>query len=168
MYTNIDQLLSDLYKDVQTYLKHEIIGMDIFSTKFKLNDKSMDEPGSSWIDLIDFWIHLPYPEHCLQRFVHILKNYYNGVDSKIKVLENFQRDYNGQNAIQWYIKRTQYSTNVSVRLFPSRYISTIERGTYENAIESHGNKINSFSRTNHIRQRVEVTKKSTCTLFICF
>ena len=70
----------------------------------ELNDESMDEPGSSWIDLIDFWIHLPYPENCLQRFVHILRNYYNGVDSKIKVLENFQRDYNGQNAIQWYIQ----------------------------------------------------------------
>jgi tetratricopeptide (TPR) repeat protein len=87
-------------------LQHQPKSLDNFWSKCKLDDHSTDYPESSWASLIDFWFYLPYPEDCRQRFVDTLKVYYNGVDAKIKVLEEFECNYNGKNAIQWYTRET--------------------------------------------------------------
>jgi hypothetical protein len=66
----------------------------------------MDEQESSWTSLINLLFYLPYPDDCRQRFVERLKVYYNEDDAKIKVLEEFENDYNGENAINWYTRET--------------------------------------------------------------
>ena len=106
IYANIHHLLIDLSKDVQLYLQHEKKGLNVFWSKCKLDDNSTDHSKSLWKNLIDFWLYLPYPANSRQRFVETLKIYYDEDDKYIETLEEFERDYNAENAIQWYSRET--------------------------------------------------------------
>ncbi len=106
IYADTHHLLIDLSQDVQFYLQREKKGLDIFWSKCELDDRSTDSHKSPWTNLIDFWLYLPYPTNSSQRFVDTLKVYYHGSDTKIKILEDFEHNYNGENAIQWYTRET--------------------------------------------------------------
>jgi hypothetical protein len=62
-------------------------------------DRSTDDENSSWTGLTDFWLYFPYPDDSRQRFIDTLKTYYQGDTPKLKILDEFERNYNGKNAI---------------------------------------------------------------------
>lgn len=106
IYASIHHVLPDLSQDVLIYLENEKKGSNILGRNSKFENKSTDSPQSPWTNLIDFWLYLPYPANSKQRFVETLKIYYKRQDKNIETLEEFERDYNSENAIQWYTRET--------------------------------------------------------------
>jgi len=104
VYTDHNELLTDLSYDVQQHLQLEEQNFDF--DKVKLKDTSTIRFSSSWVGLVGFWCYLQYPDCSRQRFVDELTIYYKDQEHKLKVLENFKENYTGENAIQWYTKDT--------------------------------------------------------------
>ena len=95
----------DLSQDVQLYLKRDRAGFDLSWIKNNSHGRSLEEP-KSLSSFIDFWIHLPYPSDCRERFVETMKAFYNGDDAKLRMLHDFELNYNSEHAIHWYTRET--------------------------------------------------------------
>lgn len=106
IYANIHHLLNDLSQDVQFYLHNEKKNLDVFWSKCQFGDHSTDQSKSPWKNLIDFWLYLPYPANSKEYFVETLRIYYRKHEQNIKILDEFERDYNGENAVEWYTRET--------------------------------------------------------------
>ncbi|CAF1462512.1 unnamed protein product, partial [Didymodactylos carnosus] len=103
VHTELDQLLNDLNKDVQEYLKHENDG--IFS-EFGRQDKMTDDLTSWWIPFIDLLCYLPYPEDYRNRLINSLKTYYKDKEEELQVLQEFETTYKPDKAVWWYTRPT--------------------------------------------------------------
>ncbi|UJR29648.1 hypothetical protein I4U23_017196 [Adineta vaga] len=102
IYTNDSELINDLSYDVEQHLHLEKQNYNLA----ELKQTSTIYFSSSWISLIDFWCHLQYPDLSRQRLIEELKKYYADQDVQLKVLDDFNKNYKAENAIQWYTKDT--------------------------------------------------------------
>ncbi|CAF4196718.1 unnamed protein product, partial [Rotaria sordida] len=55
---------------------------------------------------MDVLIYLSYPDGFYYKLVDSLKTYYNGKDSELKVLDEFEKEYKPDRAVWWYTRNT--------------------------------------------------------------
>ncbi|CAF1536898.1 unnamed protein product, partial [Adineta ricciae] len=100
-----NQLLCELKADVLKYKKYENNGM--FNPFEREEDNSMDDANESWwITYTDVLIYLLYPNGFYHKLIDSLRNYYNGNDPKLKVLDKFEKEYKSDKAVWWYTSGT--------------------------------------------------------------
>jgi hypothetical protein len=51
-------------------------------------------------------LYIPYPDGWVGFLVYVLKTYYDCKETDLKVLEEFERDYQPNKAIWWYTRET--------------------------------------------------------------
>jgi len=98
VHTEHDQLLNNLTNDVQEYLKKK----EIFFLNRREHDFTTENFHSWWIffDWI-LMLYIPYPDGWVGFLVYVLKTYYDCKETDLKVLEEFERDYQPNKAIWW-------------------------------------------------------------------
>ena len=104
VHTDLKALLQDVTEDVNTYLKQERGG--IFSTARRVNKSTEPFYTTWWKSLISMLCHLPFPHSCVAEFLEVLREYYQGKESELKILDEFERDYTAERVIWWYTRET--------------------------------------------------------------
>ncbi|CAF1477813.1 unnamed protein product [Didymodactylos carnosus] len=94
-----EQLLNVLRNDVQKYLKRE---KERFFDDRKERDFTTENVHSWWIFFIEFLCYIPYRDRRKEFLIYFLKTHYDCAESHLKTLEEFERDYQPNNAIEWY------------------------------------------------------------------
>ncbi|CAF1036125.1 unnamed protein product [Didymodactylos carnosus] len=99
-----DQLLCDLKVDVLQYKKYKNNG--IFNDPGKEDNTTDDAIESWWITYMNVLIYLSYPDRFHHKLVDSLRTYYDGKESELKILDEFEKEYKPDRAVWWYTRNT--------------------------------------------------------------
>ncbi|CAF1219889.1 unnamed protein product [Didymodactylos carnosus] len=97
----LDQLLNDLNRSVQEYLKHEKDGV---LSELERKDKTTHYSDTWSRSFINLLIQLPYPGDYHHRLINLLKDYYDGKEEELKTLQKFEINYTKDKAMWWYTR----------------------------------------------------------------
>ncbi|CAF1402628.1 unnamed protein product [Rotaria sp. Silwood1] len=105
VYTDPGQLLYDLKADVLQYKKYENNG--IFNDLGRKEDNTTDDAIESWwVTYMDVLIYLSYPDEFYHKLVDSLRTYYDGKETELKILDEFEKEYKPDRAVWWYTRNT--------------------------------------------------------------
>ncbi|CAF1458392.1 unnamed protein product [Adineta ricciae] len=104
IYIDWKLLLNALRSDVEQYLHEEKHG--IFSEIGRDNYTSDIYTFSWWNYVISLICHLSYSKYSYENFLVTLREYYQGKEVEMKILDEFERDYSSDTAIRWYTRNT--------------------------------------------------------------
>ena len=93
-------MLDNLLPDVNNYLQQE--NNNIFNDRQR--NKSLENANTWWLDFTTCLVNLPYPQNYHHRLITSLKDYYKDQQSKLQVLEEFERTYRSSDAVRWYTR----------------------------------------------------------------
>lgn len=101
IHTVLDQLLMDLKEDVEHYLTSQRGKASGIPSK---SQKSTADSFAWCTRLCNILVHFPFPPSCQHRLVNFLKDYYKDNGAELKLVQEFERDYQPDKAVWWYTR----------------------------------------------------------------
>ncbi|CAF3835767.1 unnamed protein product [Rotaria sp. Silwood1] len=100
LYQSIKQQIDIVNKQIQTFSffnPHEIL----------INDLSKQSTEFLWFQLFKYIIpYLPYNQQAKRQMIQICKEYYRGNQKEMKLIYEFEQNYESKDAIFWYLKKS--------------------------------------------------------------
>ncbi|CAF1376748.1 unnamed protein product [Adineta ricciae] len=103
IFAKTSHLLESLTKDVQQYLKQEKFAA-VMGTESQGNTAEWCDDW--WLRYIHLLCYLPYPEDYRLQIIPLLRDYYDGVSSKLATVDELEKNYKSENVIWWYTRAT--------------------------------------------------------------
>ncbi len=79
---------------------------EIFNELNRKDDTTDEFLYNSWPGFLNLLCCLPYPNNYRQKLINLLKEYYEGKEMELEILDEFEREYTPSKAIWWYTRPT--------------------------------------------------------------
>ncbi|CAF1285428.1 unnamed protein product [Rotaria sordida] len=107
IYINLDDLCKSIKEQID-FINKQIQTFSYFDQHEKLTkDLSKESAKFFWFQLFNYVItRLPRNEQAKQQMIQICKEYYRGNTKELKLIYDFEQNYQSKDAIRWYSKQS--------------------------------------------------------------
>ncbi|CAF1019426.1 unnamed protein product [Rotaria sp. Silwood1] len=117
IYINFDDLVQSIKEEID-FINNQIETFCIFD-QYQILTKDLSKESAKFFlfQLFNYvFPHLPQNEQTKQHIIQLCKEYYHGNTKEIKLINEFEENYQTQDAIHWYLKQSFISKLINKAL----------------------------------------------------